>query len=217
MTYECFAYYRVSTNRQGESGLGLEAQRAATKSYLENQPATLLGEFTEVESGKRTDRPKLNEALAACRKHGATLIIAKLDRLARNVHFISGLLESDVRFLAVDMPNADRFMLHVYAAMAEEEARRISERTRAALHFAKERGVKLGQNGKILAIKHAKTADRFAKAIGPRIDALRIDNGLAYKSIADRLNAEGVSTFRGARWHPTTVHRAHTRFQALSV
>lgn len=217
MPLEVFAYYRVSTNRQGVSGLGLDAQRAATKAYIENNDAILLGEFVEVESGKRTDRPELHKALAACRQRGATLLIAKLDRLARNVHFISGLLETNVRFVAIDMPHADRFMLHVYAAIAEEEARKISERTKSALAAAKARGVQLGANAKVLAAQYAKSADEFAATVGPTIDALRSREHLTYRAIAEKLNTDGISTFKGRQWHPTTVQRAHHRFQALSV
>src|SRR5215831_21402287 len=138
------AYYRVSTARQGKSGLGLEAQRAAVSDHLNGGSWQLLAEFTEVESGKRSDRPKLAEALKACRLKGAKLIIAKLDRLARNVAFISNLMESNVEFEAVDFPQANRLTIHILAAVAEHEAKVISERTRAALAAAKRRGVKLG-------------------------------------------------------------------------
>jgi DNA invertase Pin-like site-specific DNA recombinase len=138
------AYYRVSTDKQGASGLGLEAQQAAVQSYLNGGRWRLVAEFTEVESGKRNNRPRLAEALAVCRRRKATLVIAKLDRLARNVHFISGLLETGVNFVATDCPNDDRFMLHIRAAIAEDEARKISNRTKAALAAAKARGVELG-------------------------------------------------------------------------
>ncbi|HEY9038603.1 MAG TPA: recombinase family protein [Roseovarius sp.] len=214
MAAQIYAYYRVSTLRQGESGLGLEAQRAAAKVFIESSSAVLLGEYIEVESGRRSDRPELSDALNACRKSGATLLIAKLDRLARNVHFISGLLESDVRFIAVDMPNADRFMLHVYAAMAEEEARRISERTKAALHAAKARGVELGKNGKILARKHAENAIDFSKEVGPKISNFKAE-GLSMRKIADRLNADKITTYKGGKWYPATVQRTWKRYESL--
>lgn len=217
MTYEVYAYYRVSTNRQGRSGLGIDAQRAATETYVRSNGAKLMGEFIEVESGTRFDRPELSNALKACRKTGATLLIAKLDRLARNVHFISGLLETDVRFVAIDMPNADRFMLHVYAAIAEEEARKISERTKAALAAAKARGVALGANGKRLAKLNSAAADDFARQVGPMISRLRTTKKQTYRAIAAQLNNDGVKTFRGGSWHPTSVRNAHNRFQALSV
>jgi DNA invertase Pin-like site-specific DNA recombinase len=125
----------------------------------------MVASFVEIESGKRSDRPELEAALAVCRKSGAVLLIAKLDRLARNVHFISGLIESGVNFIATDMPTADRFMLHVYAAMAEEEARKISDRTKKALAAAKARGVKLGEHGKLLSRREKTKADAFASEL----------------------------------------------------
>ncbi len=138
------AYYRVSTARQGRSGLGLEAQRAAVREYLNGGRWRLIDEVTEVESGKRSDRPELARALAACRVHNATLVIAKLDRLARNVAFIANLMEARVDFVAVDMPEANRLTVHVLAAIAEHEAAAISARTKAALSRAKARGTRLG-------------------------------------------------------------------------
>lgn len=142
MPAEAFvAYYRVSTPHQGKSGLGLEAQRRSVTDYLKG--ATPLAEFTEVETGKGSlallQRPELQKALILCRKKKAVLVIASLDRLSRNVHFISGLMESGVDFRAVDLPNATPFLLHVHAAMAEEEGRKISERVRLALTSAKAR------------------------------------------------------------------------------
>src|SRR5580704_1542251 len=138
------AYYRVSTQRQGRSGLGLEAQQKAVRDYLNGGDWRMVGEFVEVESGRRKDRPRLAEALSMCRVHGAKLIIAKLDRLARNVAFISTLMDSGVDFEAADFPQANRLTIHILAAVAEHEARMISERTKAALAAAKRRGVKLG-------------------------------------------------------------------------
>ena len=137
-------YLRVSTQQQGHSGLGLEAQREAVQSYLNGGSWTLAAEVTEVESGKRNDRPELDRALGLCRLYGATLVVAKLDRLARNVAFISKLMESGVDFVAVDFPQANRLTVHILAAVAEHEAAMISQRTRAALAAAKARGVKLG-------------------------------------------------------------------------
>jgi DNA invertase Pin-like site-specific DNA recombinase len=141
------AYYRVSTCRQAGSGLGLDAQRSAVKCHLSGEAGTLLGEYTEIESGKRSDRPQLAAALAACKLHKATLIIAKLDRLARNVAFIAGLMESGVEFVAADNPHASKLMLHMLAAFAEHEREQISLRTKAALNAAKDRGVILGKQG----------------------------------------------------------------------
>ena len=140
-------YYRVSTDKQGRSGLGLEAQQAAVRNYLDGATWELVGEFTEVESGRKSERPELARALALCKKRKATLVIARLDRLARNVHFISGLMEAKVKFVACDMPEATPFMLHIYAAVAQKEARAISARTKAALAAAKQRGVRLGATG----------------------------------------------------------------------
>jgi DNA invertase Pin-like site-specific DNA recombinase len=138
------AYYRVSTQRQGRSGLGLDAQREAVRTYLNGGTWTLRDEVVEVESGKRADRPQLAEALRLCRRHRATLIIAKLDGLARNVAFVSALMESGVEFTAVDFPQANRLTVHILAAVAEHEAAMISARTKTALAQAKARGVKLG-------------------------------------------------------------------------
>ena len=138
------AYYRVSTEKQGRSGLGLEAQQEAVRTHLNGGNWHLAAEVVEIESGKRNDRPKLAEALRLCRLHGATLIIAKLDRLARNVAFISNLMESGVEFTAVDFPQANRLTVHILAAVAEHEREMISKRTKDALAAAKARGVKLG-------------------------------------------------------------------------
>ena len=148
------AYYRVSTAGQALSGLGLEAQQAAVQNYLDGGTWELVGEFTEVESGRKSERPALAEALALCRKHKATLVIARLDRLARNVHFISGLMETKVKFVACDLPEATPFMLHIYAAVAQEEARAVSARTKAALAAAKQGGVRLGAPGAERAIRY---------------------------------------------------------------
>jgi len=210
------AYYRVSTVRQGTSGLGLDAQRNATSNFIQSTGGELLNEFTEVESGKVKNRPELDAAIEACRQTGATLLIAKLDRLARNVAFIANLLESGVKFTAIDMPNADRFMLHVYAAMGEEEGRRISERTKAALASAKARGVKLGVNGKKLATGHKQKADQFALRYGPKIAQLRSERGMSFRAIATALNEEHLVPNRhGGKWHQSSVHRLHSRFLHL--
>ena len=144
------SYIRVSTQKQGASGLGLEAQQKAVQDFISSTGNELVAEFVEVESGKKTDqkRPQLAAAMEACKKHKAVLVVAKLDRLARNVHFISGLMESKVQFIALDLPEANQLTLHVMAAFAEHEAKRISERTKAALAIAKSRGVALGAAGK---------------------------------------------------------------------
>ena len=138
------SYLRVSTKEQGPSGLGLEAQRAAVTAHMTREGGELVREFIEVESGKKSDRPQLAHALAHCRALGARLVVAKIDRLARNVHFVSGLMESGVDFVAADMPSVNRMTIHILAAVAEEEARAISKRTKDALAAAKARGQRLG-------------------------------------------------------------------------
>jgi DNA invertase Pin-like site-specific DNA recombinase len=154
------AYYRVSTEHQGANGNGMAAQRKAVEDYLNGGNWKLVADFTEVESGKRVDnRPELERALAAAKKHKATLILAKLDRLARNVAFIADLMERKVNFVCCDMPSATPFMLHVYAAVAEEERRMIAARTKAGLAQAKARGVVLG-NAKLAAANQAAAAER---------------------------------------------------------
>ena len=208
------SYYRVSTDRQGKSGLGLAAQKDLVTKYVEGVGGDLTAEFIEIESGRKSKRPNLAEAISICRRNNAILLIAKLDRLARRVHFISGLMESGVQFKAADMPNADRFMLHVYAAMAEEEARRIGERTKQALQAAKKRGVKLGISAAGLAEKNIKDAERFSILIGPTISDLK-SKGLSVRKIADCLNYENVKSYSGGTWHPTAVQRVWARYKGL--
>ena len=197
----CTAYYRVSTDRQGQSGLGLEAQQNAVAVFIRTKGWTLVGEYTEVESGKRKDRPMLADAIAEAKRLKGKLVIAKLDRLARNVHFISGLMETGVDFVAVDMPTADRFMLHVYAAMAEEEGRRISQRTKAALAAAKARGVELGANGKVLAKAHIAAAEAYAVTLLPTITEIRNEGHRSVRAITAALNERDIPSREGGRWH----------------
>lgn len=216
------AYYRVSTDRQGRSGLGLEAQREAVRAYLGQRSAALLEEVTEVESGKRADRPRLAEALRLCRVHGATLIIAKLDRLARNVAFVSGLMESGVEFVAVDFPQANRLTVHILAAVAEHEAAMISQRTRDALAAAKARGVKLGgDRERFAAVRHlgnaasalsrTARANRRAADIAPLACDLQ-EAGMSFRQIAAELDRRAVSTPRGiGSWSATQVQRVMQR------
>lgn len=211
-------YFRVSTVKQGLSGLGLEAQQMAVYGFLQGSATVLTGEFTEVETGTRRRRPQLDAALALCRQRRATLVIAKIDRLARNVAFVSALLESQVRFLAVDMPDADRAFLQMTAVFAELEARRISERTKAALAAAKARGTKLGwshpdrlrdQREASLrgAAANRAAARQFAANVGPVVDSIRATGATTLKDIARALNARGIATPRGGNWHPSTVSR----------
>jgi DNA invertase Pin-like site-specific DNA recombinase len=214
------AYYRVSTQRQGRSGLGLEAQQTAVRDYLNGGDWRLVAEVTEVESGKRSDRPKLAEALKLCRLHGATLIIAKLDRLARNVAFISNLMESGVEFHAVDFPQANRLTVHILAAVAEHEAKIISERTKAALAAAKRRGVKLGgYRGTVIskamrkasADAIAKRADARAADLGPTVAELQAAGAKSLRDIAAGLNERGIPTARGGQWTAVQVSRVLSR------
>lgn len=207
------AYYRVSTSKQGESGLGIEAQRQSVRNYIKAVGGELVHEYVEVESGRKSQRPELDKAIKQCTGNGSVLLIAKLDRLARNVHFVSGLLESGAKFIAVDMPNADRFMLHVYAAMAEEEARKISLRTKAALAAAKKRGVVLGKHSFVLAAKHKVEAEAFASNIGPVLfDFVRTKN-YSFRIAAEKLNQLNMFSFRGKSWHPTSVYRTLERYE----
>ncbi len=205
------AYFRVSTQRQGTSGLGLEAQRKAVIDYINGNGSKVLAEYTEVESGKRWSRPELGKALAHCKKHRATLVIAKLDRLARNVHFISGLIESRVDFVAADMPEADRAFLQMAAVFAEWEGRKISERTKAALAAAKARGVKLGVTGKERARENRSAANAFARKLRPVIRGLAGEGITSVRKVTEALNERGIETPRGGRWHPTGVARLLAR------
>lgn len=210
------SYHRVSTDKQGASGLGLEAQQEAVAQYLNGGDWELVGEFVEVESGKRDrNRPKLYEALELCHHEKATLVIAKLDRLARNVHFISGLLEAGVEFVAVDNPHATKFMVHMLAAFAEHERDQISVRTKAALAAAKARGVRLGKNGAVLARQNAAAADNHARRVGADVQRLR--RGRSVRQLVDALNRENVPTSNGGPWHASTVHRLLKRLDALAV
>lgn len=211
------AYYRVSTDQQGRSGLGLEAQRAAVVQFVAARGGEIVAEYTEVESGRKSDRPQLAAALAECRRCKITLVIAKLDRLARNVAFVARLMDTGVPFLAVDMPTADRFMLHVYAAMAEEEARRTSARTKAALAAAKARGVELGRNGKILAVQQVADADAFAVSMAATIGGLRAEGYTTVRALAEELNRRDVPTAKGGSWHVPTVHHLLRRIEQLSA
>jgi DNA invertase Pin-like site-specific DNA recombinase len=214
------AYYRVSTQRQGRSGLGLEAQQTAVRDYLNGGDWRLVAEVTEIESGKRSDRPKLAEALKLCRLHSATLIIAKLDRLARNVAFISNLMEAGVEFHAVDFPQANRLTVHILAAVAEHEAKIISERTKAALAAAKRRGVKLGGNRGTTITKAMRKAaseaiekrvNARAADLGPTIAEVQASGAKSLRDIAAGLNERGIPTARGGQWTAVQVSRVLSR------
>ena len=214
MTPSFIAYYRVSTDRQGKSGLGLEAQQQAVTDYLHSTGGALLEAYTEIESGKRAQRPELAAALRACRKQKATLIIAKLDRLARNVHFISGLMESGVDFIATDNPHANRLMLHMLAAFAEHEREQISQRTEDALAAAKRRGVILGRNGaEVLSRQNHDQAQQFAIELSPVIASIREEGHATIRAITAELNRRTIRTWRNARWHRSSTHALLKRIE----
>ena len=211
------AYFRVSTQKQGMSGLGLEAQQDAIQRFTQHQDCEIIASLTETESGKRTNRPQLLAALELCRRKRAILLIAKLDRLARNVHFISGLMESGVRFVVADQPTKDRFMLHVQAAFAEEEARRISLRTREALAAAKRRGVVIGATGKLLAQRYRQEAQTRAQQLLPIFLQVRHEGARTTAHFRDRLNALGVPGPGGGRWHLPNTYRTLKRLGIMPV
>jgi DNA invertase Pin-like site-specific DNA recombinase len=205
------AYYRVSTDRQGRSGLGLEAQKKAVTDYVNGSGWESVGEFIEVESGKRNERPELGNALAACRKHKAKLVIAKLDRLSRNLAFIATLMDAGVEFVV--NPHANKLTIHILAAVAQHEREMIAERTMAALRAAKARGVKLGRNGaeRLAPLYRAQAAAR-AVELAPVFQEF-MDRSLSARRIAQELMARGVPTPSGAKWHSQTVLRLMRRIQ----
>ena len=209
------AYYRVSTDRQGRRVLGLEAQQKAVRDYLNGGAWELVGEFVEVESGKRGDRPELARALEACRKQRARLV-AKLDRLSRNLAFVATLMDSGVEFVAVDNPHANKLTIHILAAVAEHEREAISERTKAALAAAKARGKRLGTPDPKGAVKRmraalkAKTAG-FAANVLPIIREIRFAGHTSNNAIATQLNARKVATARGGKWTHVQVRQIVAR------
>lgn len=222
MLQRAIAYYRVSTQRQGRSGLGIEAQRERVAQFLEAEGIELVGEFTEVETGKGADaldrRPRLADALEAARKHKCPIVVAKLDRLSRDVAFISGLMAQKIPFLVAELgADADPFMLHLYAALAEKERRLISERTRAALAQRKKQGVRLGNPGdcagaaRLGAKARTDAADRFAETLRPAIVSLQCAGITSYRGIARALNERGVRTARGGRWQVSNVRNVLAR------
>jgi DNA invertase Pin-like site-specific DNA recombinase len=207
------SYLRVSTQRQGLSGLGIDAQRATVEQYVARSGGVLLQEFVEVESGSSRTRPILEQSISLCRATTAVLLIAKLDRLARNVAFVSSLMESGVEFVATDAPYANRLMIHILAAFAEHERDLISERTRSALAAARERGVKLGSNGSILAAERKCEAMQFAETLRSTVEAARSGGARTLRSIAAALNRSGHSTRQGKPWATSTVARLVKRLE----
>ncbi|WP_408999423.1 recombinase family protein [Syntrophus buswellii] len=216
-------YIRVSTDKQGKSGLGLEAQKKAIVDYLNGGNWDLIAEYVEVESGKNDCRIELQKALQHCKMTGASLVIAKLDRLSRDLHFISSLMKSGIEFTACDMPTANKFTVHIYAALAEQEREMISARTKAALQAARERGVVLGkpdnltneakEKGRKLGTKATiAKADMFAGKVADIIQELQ-GQGMSLRGIAKVLNERGILTARGksGSWTATAVRNILNR------
>ncbi|VWX32818.1 Resolvase [Limnobacter sp. 130] len=211
------AYFRVSTQKQGVNGLGMDAQRETVRQFLSNG-GELVGEFVEVETGKGANalakRPQLATALALCKKTGAKLLIAKLDRLARNVHFVSGLMESKVKFVACDMPEANDLTIHVMAAFAEHEAKRISQRTKEGLAAAKARGVVLGaagsENLRQNVLERRSVAIYAAHQLAPVLSGFKAQ-GMSQRKMVEALNDAGVKTARGGVWSLVQLQRVLSR------
>jgi DNA invertase Pin-like site-specific DNA recombinase len=221
------AYKRVSTARQGRSGLGLDAQRAAIDRHAAETGAEVLARFTEVESGKRTDRPELTAALHLARLTGATLVIAKLDRLSRNAAFLLTLRDAGVRFVACDLPHANDLTVGIMALVAEQERQAISRRTREALAAAKARGTRLGnpngatalrragKGGKALHATVRANADTFAQDLAPVLTDIRTAGHTTLRAIAAALTARGIRTRRGGQWHVSNVRNLLDRIESL--
>ncbi|HLN30744.1 MAG TPA: recombinase family protein [Gemmataceae bacterium] len=234
MATEIIGYLRVSTKKQGESGLGLEGQKAAVEAYARHIGARVGAWYTEVETGKLADRPQLNRALSHGKRSKSPLVVAKLDRLARNVEFLAKVMNSGVEFTACDNPAANRLTLHILAAVAEAEAKAISDRTKAALAAAKARGMKLGSArpghwqgheearlagakiGTVAAAKaRTKAAEEAYADLLPKLDGWKAE-GLSLRSIADKLNAEGHTTRRGKPWNQVQVSRVLERASVIA-
>ena len=215
------AYLRVSTQKQGYSGLGLEAQREIIHKHLQNKVP--VAEYIEIESGRKKERPKLKEALSLCRKEGAILIVAKLDRLARNVSFLSNLLESDVEIVFCDFPQANKMVLHILSAISQDEAELIAVRTKSALQAKKARGFKLG-NPEHLMDKHKQAIRNSIRSCKEKADnnpnnkravaMLRtlIKEEYTLKNMADTLNREGFVTSQGCNFSKSTVYKLIKRY-----
>ncbi|MDL2223631.1 recombinase family protein [Bacteroidales bacterium OttesenSCG-928-M11] len=218
-------YYRVSTKKQGLSGLGLEAQKTIVENYVKNN--VVIAEYTEIETGKSANRPELNKALECCKSSNATLIVAKLDRLARNLHFITSLQNSNVDFIACDMPTANRLTIHIIAAIAENEAQLISQRTKQALAEKKKQGVKLGNpknngltedsisRGRTIRKENALNNEANRKA-GTLILSMR-NNGSKWSEIVRQLNSSGFRTRRGCLFDTTTSKRLYERYKVITT
>lgn len=223
----CIAYYRVSTDKQGRSGLGLESQKERVRAFCASEGIEILSEVVEVETGKGSDalerRPVLAAALKDAKRQDAAIVVAKLDRLARDVHFVSGLMTKRVPFVSVEHGlDADPFMLHIYAALAEKERALISERTKAALSAAKARGVQLGNRTNLEQAqargraKGRAHADAFAERLRPTVEPM-LSAGLSCREIARRLNAMNIQTAREGTWAATQVSALKRRLAATDA
>jgi DNA invertase Pin-like site-specific DNA recombinase len=232
MVKEIIGYIRVSTKKQGDSGLGLEGQRTAVETHARQMGARIAAWYTEVETGKISDRPELAKALAHAKRSRAVLAVAKLDRLARNVAFTSALMRSGADFVACDNPHANKLTIHILAAVAEDEAERISQRTIAALQAAKARGTLLGsarpghwegrEEARLAGLEAARTASAKVRTkaaaeaysdLAPTLAELRARQ-LSLQAIADELNKQGHTTRRGKPWNPVQVSRVLERTEA---
>lgn len=199
------SYLRVSTTKQGIGGLGIEAQRDAVNAFAKVRGGEILAEYVEVESGKRNDRPALSDAIAHAKRTGSILLIAKLDRLARSVAFISSLMEAKTEFIAVDAPYANRLMLHLLAAFAEHEREQISARTKAALAAARARGVRLGANGRVLADRAIKDATQFCQPLEADVRAIIAAGARNIRDVAAGLNDRAIPARQGGLWWPSNT------------
>jgi len=219
MTMKIVTYSRVSTDKQGRSGLGLEAQEEAIARYCEQHGAERVKDFVEVESGKKNDRPELQKAIRAAKQHKAKLLVAKLDRLSRNAAFLLQLRDSKIEFVAADNPDANNLTIAILAVMAENEREMTSQRTKAALAAAKARGVKLGNPLGVAAFGEKSGSEFTIRRANERAEKLRywIDQtqGMTYKAAADFLNENDVPTARGGIWHASSVRLVKERLGAL--
>lgn len=196
------AYYRVSTAKQGKSGLGLDAQKETVRAFVEKE-GELIGEYVEVQSGRKDNREELWKAIRAAKNEGARIVIARLDRFSRKVSFISGIMDQGVSLVVAEIPHASEFQLHIFAALAQEERRLISERTKAALAQAKKRGVKLGKNG-ALAKKRKVESNLFRLQLQSIVPSY---GTMSFSAIAKFLNDSGILSYSGKKFYPATVLR----------
>jgi DNA invertase Pin-like site-specific DNA recombinase len=211
MTKPVIAYYRVSTNKQGDSGLGLEAQQRAVRAFCSNRDIQLIAEFTEIETGTaKKHRPKLHEALEICKRQKCPIIVSSADRLARNVGIMGSILNSGIEVLIADLPNADTFVINILASVAQKEAEAISMRTKSALRSARDRGVVLGKpenftdEGRRLGVAVRRSRSEAADRIARELILAQRDKGASMQRIANYLNELGVG---GRKWYPSQIHR----------